>query len=275
MWTLKKPSLEAAIGEDLDNLVNHCDALSEADKQPLKILYEQYDHQSGSITKVQHNSIPENKAQAIKGQYYKTDKGESHYYMRNALEADVYRCPYCSINQPDTLDHYMPQSDFPAIAMCRLNLVPMCGDCNRKKRDFPFSQFVHSYYQSFPEVQFLKATSVVQGDRILISFFLDESVVDDAALLGKLKFQIEKIDLLERINKAAISFIEDLCIQCHCFIGVGFKIWLKNRLADHVKMYGQNDWRTASIRAILNNPAINHRLFKSISDKAKAISPGP
>ena len=32
MWKLKKPSLEVATGEDINNLVLHCRSLSDADK---------------------------------------------------------------------------------------------------------------------------------------------------------------------------------------------------------------------------------------------------
>ena len=50
MWKLKKPSLEVATGEDINNLVLHCRSLSDADKPILKALYEQYDAQNGSVT---------------------------------------------------------------------------------------------------------------------------------------------------------------------------------------------------------------------------------
>lgn len=49
MWKLKKPSLEVATGEDINNLVLHCRSLSDADKPILKVLYEQYDAQNGTL----------------------------------------------------------------------------------------------------------------------------------------------------------------------------------------------------------------------------------
>lgn len=275
MWKLNKPSLEEATGEDIDNLVLHCRSLSDTDKPVLKILYEQYDSQKGSVTNGQHGIVPANKANAIKGQYDKTDKGGIHYYMRDSLMREVYKCPYCSINLPDTLDHYMPQSDYPALSMCRLNLVPMCSDCNRRKKAFPYTDFIHSYYQDFPACSFLKALALVQGTRIVINFYLDEAVIPDVALVKKLKSQIERIDLLDRMNKAATSFVDDLCAQCHCFMGMGFKIWLKRRYDDHVGRYGLNDWRSAAIASMLGNKEVNYKLFKAVANSAEAIAPGP
>ena len=265
MWTLKKPSLELATGEDIESLINHCRGLSDEDKTILKTLYEQYDEQNGSVTIVQHNMVPQHKANAIKGQYNKTDKGGVHYYLRDSLMKDVHRCPYCSINQPDTLDHYMPQSVYPALSMCRLNLVPMCPECNRKKKDFLYTDFIHSYYQAFPACSFLKARASIQLRRIIINFYLDGTAISDEGLVKKLKSQIGKIDLIDRINKASTSFIEDLCSQCHCFFGMGFKIWLRNRFNDYSRIYGLNDWRTATISAVLDCPEVNYNLFKSIA----------
>ena len=95
------------------------------------------------------------------------------------------------------------------------------------------------------------------------------------ALLEKLKSQTDKIELFDRLNKASTSFIEDLCSQCHCFLGIGFKIWLKNRLNEHIRMFGLNDWRTAAISAVLNSSEVDYSLFKTIAKNAEALIPGP
>lgn len=269
MWKLKKPSLEEAEGVDIDNLVLHCENLKNEDKTLLKELYNQYDAQNGSVTHEQHRTIPATKANAIKLQYEKTYKGKEHYYLRDSLIKDVHRCPYCSINQPSTLDHYMPKSDYPALSMCRLNLVPMCPDCNRKKKDYPYADFIHSYYQSFPKSQFLKAKACIQGTRIIINFYLDETAINDAALVTKLKSQIERIDLLDRMNKAATSFVDDLCSQCQC--DSSFKCWLNKRYEAHVKTYGLNDWRPAAIAAMLDNKDVDYKLFRSVVSNSEDL----
>lgn len=75
-------------------------------------------------------------------------------------------------------------------------------------------------------------------------------------------------------NIASTSFIEDLCSQCHCFWGIGFKIWLRSRLNDHIRRYGLNDWRTASISAVLESREVDYHLFKSIAKNTEAIVPG-
>lgn len=53
-------------------------------------------------------------------------------------------CPYCNrdyINSRSVklagaqLDHFYPRSSYPVFSLCLYNLVPVCGNCNRIKRD--------------------------------------------------------------------------------------------------------------------------------------------
>ena len=57
------------------------------------------------------------------------------YYdeLRSATPNGV--CPFCAHRQVATLDHYMPKSRFPDLAVTPANLVPACSDCNKAKLD--------------------------------------------------------------------------------------------------------------------------------------------
>ena len=59
-------------------------------------------------------------------------------------------------------------------------------------------------------------------------------------------------------------------------MGLGFKIWLKMRYNDNVRIYGLNDWRSAAIAAMLdNNKEVDYKLFKAVASSAEAEVPGP
>ncbi|WP_439678239.1 HNH endonuclease [Embleya sp. MST-111070] len=45
------------------------------------------------------------------------------------------RCPLCHHGLADTLDHQLPKSDFPLLAVTPANLVPVCQRCNHNKLD--------------------------------------------------------------------------------------------------------------------------------------------
>ena len=72
-----------------------------------------------------------------------TDKLKYHYKkpfqllnyineLRSKGSPDV--CPFCGSSKTATLDHYLPQADYPEWIIFSKNLVPAC-DCNSKRRN--------------------------------------------------------------------------------------------------------------------------------------------
>jgi 5-methylcytosine-specific restriction endonuclease McrA len=49
------------------------------------------------------------------------------------IKISVSICPLCGQRSVSTLDHHLPKSLFPSLAVTPLNLVPSCYDCNRAK----------------------------------------------------------------------------------------------------------------------------------------------
>lgn len=259
MWRLDKPDLNIALGADIDNLIAHCRDLSPADKNGLQSLYRLYDSQNGILTDEQHDVYDPNKAEVIYKQYVKTRRGGVHYDIREELNETVGRCPYCSINQPDTLDHYMPESRYKALAVCRLNLVPLCPKCNNLKSDKEFAKFIHCYYQQFPDAVFFVAKVFTFKQRWVVRFSIDEAAIPDKTLYDKIVYQCNEIKLIQRLQKEALRYLEDLCGQCVAGSNEELRIWLKDRL--NYSHYGNNDWRTALLRGLLEYPELDIDIF--------------
>lgn len=252
MWKIDKPKLNRAKNKDVRELIANCDELEETDKQSIKQLYQQYDDQNGDVTDAQLSVIPEVKAEAIYKMYKKTYEDKPLAYIRNELTEKVYKCPYCSINQPDTLDHYMPESQYKALAVCRMNLVPMCGVCNNFKKTKPYKKFIKCYYDEFPtERPFLVANVFTIRNRFVVKFKFDETSITDADLMKKLVYQENETRLFKRIVKASSVFITTLCLSCEQNDTVSLKAWLKRILSVYETEYGKNDWRCAVVRGML------------------------
>jgi hypothetical protein len=86
--------------------------------------------------------------------------GRSYYdALKNA--APNKKCPLCGVGVVSTLDHHLPQSKYPDLTVCPLNLVPSCGDCNKWKwAKYPISaaeQTIHPYFDDFTQAQWLHA----------------------------------------------------------------------------------------------------------------------
>ena len=84
-----------------------------------------------------------------------------YYYDQIILHAPLGRCPICGIQQASTLDHYLPKSKVPTLAVDPGNLIPACSDCNHWKKDVlhkdPGMMPVHTYYDVIPAGKWLHA----------------------------------------------------------------------------------------------------------------------
>ena len=57
---------------------------------------------------------------------------------KEVLNDDGYEnnfCPLCEINLVNTMDHFIPQNDYPLFAVHPRNLIPSCMLCNGHKSD--------------------------------------------------------------------------------------------------------------------------------------------
>lgn len=263
MWKIEKPSLRRACNKDIEELVDHCGNLDDTIKPALKKLYQDYDAQMGTVTAAQLATIPAGKDVVIHSQYPKTRDGQTLSYIRAELMAGVFKCPYCSINQPTTLDHYMPESQYKALAVCRLNLVPMCGTCNNLKSTKTYSNFVHCYYQTYPTAQpFIKAKVYVLKQRFVVKFSIDDGVLSDPALKSKVHYQIDKLHIFQNIMKESSVFIATLCKDFDCKNNADMLAWLNRELLKDVDLYGFNDWRCAIIRGMLDYSGLDLSIFQ-------------
>ena len=263
MWRLNKPCINQTTSKDIDELISHCRSLNKTDKSPLETLYKTYDRQNGNVTIQQLDTITESKANAIYGQYEKTNNGKELDFIRSELNAEVELCPHCSISEVSNLDHFMPHSKFKALSVCRLNLVPTCSVCNSKKSDDDYNKYIHAYYEKFPEKAFFLANISVSSLRFIIHFHFDSVAINNTALEYKLNYQANKIDLPSRILKASNNFINDLFGNCFAVNQEELVVWLEARLKDYICRYGLNDWRTSIIKGILDCPQLSISVIDS------------
>ena len=108
---------------------------------------------------VQGETLPERLANYLKGTLFRTmdqDKGKGNA-KRILLEAvDALVCPYCNRNYiynavdrfaPDTwritceLDHFLPKTRYPLLAVSFFNLIPSCHFCNHTKHEEELQAF--------------------------------------------------------------------------------------------------------------------------------------
>ena len=79
-------------------------------------------------------------------------------------------CPYCLLNSPTTLDHYIGQTEFPEFSILVRNLIPCCQVCNQIKdrywrRNYR-RRFIHFYNDTFLENRFLYANLLFNNNDV-------------------------------------------------------------------------------------------------------------
>lgn len=274
MWILRKPSLTSA-KRDIDILIQHCNNLNASHKPMLEQLYDEYDVGEGEVTEIQLRPLADKK-NVIREQYKKTyhrDDGTGHlFYIRKSLMSKVQKCPYCSVNEPTQLDHYMDKGNYGQLATCRLNLVPLCGTCNWLKKDRTYKDFVHPYYQVLPHVPFLIANCKVTNLCVSASFSIDKSIITDVKLYQRMNLQMAHVHLGRRLKGCVQEFIASHFSYCNFTKDTELKAYLNVLLAQMQGVYEMNDWRTALVRGLMLCPQFNIAVVNNLKSKVTPIN---
>lgn len=251
MWIIEdKPTLRKALN-DAKKTVDHCRNLDAVDLAKLEDLYRTYDKTGGRLDLVDLAPL-ESKKDIIKQQYGKTYGKDVLSNIRRDLFLDVERCPMCSILRVTDLDHFWNESKYGQLAVCRLNLIPTCGRCNKSKTNDNPNHFIQAYYQHFPAgVVFLKCDCKIVSGYVVPKFYIDGTGLGDKTLGNRLKSQMAGIKLKQRLRSASKGFLLEL------FQGTTFKTEraMRNFLVasekDKGNIFGLNDWRTALVRGLI------------------------
>lgn len=277
MWKLEKPLLEDAI-RDIENIIEESNGDIPPNEEPmLSFIYRLYDRNNGQINASDNDRCSSDIQSKLYKMYdSKTYEGQKLYYMRQELFKSVDFCPMCGIGEPSQLDHQMPRKDFKTLSLCRLNLVPLCGICNNKKRDKNSLMFIHPYYEEFPDgVIFLVANIHINEQRHVLSWNYEFDIKGlDKTLGEKIQYQSSVIKLFRRLQKESNSFISEL----FCFRGFltdeALKEFLRNEYNKILYLYGHNDWRTALLHALFVSPKFGKEEAAYLAGKCKPYNCG-
>jgi len=106
-------------------------------------------------------------------------------------------CLYCRHGQAKTLDHFIPKSLIPGLAIDPWNLVPACFDCNHGLSnhfsDQPTEQMLHPYFMP-PLGRWLTA-SVDHSDPVVVQFAATPGESLPAELQMRIRYQFKRLDL--------------------------------------------------------------------------------
>ena len=168
-------------------------------------------------------------------------------------------CPLCSHRQVSTLDHYLPKSDFPRLAIAPINLIPSCFDCNKYKLTIspsnPEEETLHPYYDNIENVQWLYA-QVNHTMPPTVSFFVKPPGSWPDLLKARVQFHFQSFSLAKLYTKEAAVCISDLNQRLQFIHSSCGAIGVSKYLHDEAKSRyasDKNSWRTAFYFAVASD----------------------
>lgn len=174
------------------------------------------------------------------------------------------KCPYCGIDKPRTIDHYLPKNDFPEFSVLPINLIPCCGHCNSKKNDRWLNHgqrmFINFYYDILPPIKFLYADINFDARSIpIVTFRLVNDGSINSAIFDLIMSHYSHLGLLAEyaeIVDEELDNIRDKIIHDTAFNANDYLSSLQVDLASMIRKYGVNYWKAALYDAIISNPYI-------------------
>ncbi|MEJ5055755.1 HNH endonuclease [Sphingobacterium sp. MYb382] len=228
----------------------------------VKEIYDQYELSKGqtqTFLKAEHLDV--SFRDAIQLAYKQVAEGKRLEKLRARILLDTQDCTCCGLVGSDTIDHYLPQEDYPVLAVYSSNLIPLCQKCNNKKRSvdgsIPGKRFVHAYYDNLPDnVQFLIAKVAMKEGALMIDFEIDDTSPLDSGLLISLNYQLNRVDFYKRAKRQVNDFLGGLAVYIeqdyHSDKTNGVKTGLERNYHYHLKNSGINNWKTVLFQELMN-----------------------
>jgi len=169
------------------------------------------------------------------------------------------KCPYCNHRNVGTLDHFLPKSEYPVLAVTPCNLVPACMECNKRKGDYrptvPNDVLIHPYFENFARETWLTAEIQQQGPAAIL-FDLTPPAGWNTVEIDRARNHFEFLNLADLYSDEAATELSNIRynLQIHFDAdganGVQAELarqW-RSRRAVHL-----NSWQTAMYNAMAND----------------------
>jgi len=196
-------------------------------------------------------------AKQVKGHLiycYKAERDDLYFKIKN-MQSDELKsiCQYCGIGEPTTLDHFIPQAEFPEFSIFLLNLVLACAHCNNMKlgagRENGSTLFIHLYHDEIELNQFLFCNIVRTNNGFVPLFRLTNNGAIPKSLFLRIKEHFRRLELLKRFrdqSNACISGVRDaILLKYFIFTRRQKRRLLHQQVLLMRRQYGLNNWRTA------------------------------
>lgn len=137
---------------------------------------------------------------------YDSKSKESIKFREEIQKISEIKCPYCGIDTPSHLDHFLPRAKFPEFSIFAPNLIYVCSICNSKYKGDDIvntngeRKFFNPYFDDFIETtQFLKCEIKLDGSLYpTFKFYIEDLSATMPYKYTVMKNHFEAMDLQTR-----------------------------------------------------------------------------
>ena len=169
-------------------------------------------------------------------------------------------CPFCMISEPNTFDHYFPESIYLEYILFIYNLVPCCSYCNTLEGNSLFDdskkerKLIHFYFDDLLQTECLKAKFCIEDNVPIIEFYFEN--VDET--INVVVNHFESLKLFERYYETINEVLSVECKMISSYLDKGMSLddcadLLKYRANSLENDYGKNYWKTCVYNAMYEN----------------------
>lgn len=177
------------------------------------------------------------------------------YYDRLVTSAPNNKCPLCAHRDVTTLDHFLPKTDYPALVVAPLNLIPACHECNHIKLAIVAATeaqvTLHPYFDDVELDEWLTA-EVEQTDPPAVRFRVEPPAHWDGLLADRVTHHFDFFRLADLYSAQAADELRSIQFYLESLLSAGGQPVVTAYLASRAASCAQahlNSWRTATYRA--------------------------
>ena len=166
-------------------------------------------------------------------------------------------CPFCNLDTGAELDHYLPKDIFAEFSLNSINLVPICGQCNKSKRSSYKNNkgdrlFVLPLFDLDHNEVFLDCGITFDPDP-RIEFFIHEfnDLTEPEFELCQRHF--ERLRLNDRFSRRALSYLSSVKQNLRGGNANDIEDTVRSTFESGAQFDPLNSWRSALFRVGLGN----------------------
>ncbi|ATX83555.1 MULTISPECIES: HNH endonuclease [Bacillus amyloliquefaciens group] len=178
------------------------------------------------------------------------------YYDKIMALPKLRKCPLCGHRIVSTLDHHLPKTKFPALAVTPINLIPACFECNKlktaNKPNKAEEETLHPYFDDIENDLWLSA-DIIHDNPIGFKFFVSPPDYWDDLKVNRVKYHFSIFRLAPLYSLYAAEELSLRLLLLKTTFNKAGPEGVQELLEDFTKSSEEvniNSWQTAMYRAL-------------------------